>query len=279
MKPKSIVILSLILLVSACVSKKKYKIETDKVSRLRDSVELVVFKLDQCLQEKINQKNHIDSLESNITHLKATGNALLIQLSELSVITKAQAESIKASLDAISSKDAYINKLQKEKSHVDSVNLALVLNLKGALKDVNDQDIEINVEGSIVFISVSDKLLFSSGSYTVTPEAMEVLGKVADVLKAQPTIRFMVEGHTDNKPIKGSFMKDNWDLSVLRATSVVRTLQNYFNIDPTRMIATGVSEYKPVAPNDNDENRSLNRRTRIIMIPELDKFFELLKVK
>lgn len=279
MKFKHLFSIALMILLGACVSKKKHKLATDRVARLKDSVDMVIFRLDQCLAEKSDQKNRIDSLESNILHLKATGNSLLIQLSELSVVTKAQAESIKKSLDAISSKDAYIQDLQKAMARKDSINLALVMNLKGALKDVNDQDVEINIDGSAVFISVSDKLLFTSGSYEVTPAAMKVLEKVADVLKAQPEIRFMVEGHTDNKPINGKLIRDNWDLSVLRATSVVKVLQNYFSIDPARMFAAGRGEYQPLVPNSSDENRSLNRRTRIVIIPELDQFFKLLQPK
>jgi chemotaxis protein MotB len=279
MKVKIIFVLLLSILVVSCVSKKKYKSQMARVEILRDSVEMVVNQLDQCLADKQKNKSEIENLESEVLRLKATSNALLNQLSELSVITKTQAESIKKSLENLSSKDAYIKDLQIAMARKDSMNLALVMNLKGALVDINDEDVDIKIEGSAVFISVSDKLLFTSGSYTLTSEAMLVLSKVARVLNGQPEIRFMVEGHTDNKPISNKSMKDNWDLSVLRATSVVRTLQNNFSIDPARMIAAGRSEYMPVAPNDSDNNRSLNRRTRIVIIPELDQFFKLLEPK
>lgn len=279
MNTRILTVLTMIILMSACVSKKKYAAQLARVDRLKDSVDMVIFKLDQCLADKENRDLKIVTLEEEVLHLKATGNALLNQLSELSVITKAQAESIKQSLANLSTKDAYIKDLQVANARKDSINLALVMNLKGALKDVNDEDVSISIEGTAVFVSVSDKLLFSSGSYDLTPRAMEVLGKVADVLKAQPEVRFMVEGHTDNKPISGKVMKDNWDLSVLRATSVVRTLQNYFSIDPGRMIAAGRGEYMPMVPNSSIENRSLNRRTRIVILPELDQFFRLLEPK
>jgi len=279
MKVKIIFVLLLSILVVSCVSKKKYKSQMARVEILRDSVEMVVNQLDKCQADNQKNKSEIENLESEVLRLKATSNALLNQLSELSVITKTQAESIKKSLENLSSKDAYIKDLQIAMARKDSMNLALVMNLKGALVDINDEDVDIKIEGSAVFISVSDKLLFTSGSYTLTPEAMLVLSKVARVLNGQPEIRFMVEGHTDNKPISNKSMKDNWDLSVLRATSVVRTLQNNFSIDPARMIAAGRSEYMPVAPNDSDNNRSLNRRTRIVIIPELDQFFKLLEPK
>lgn len=157
--------------------------------------------------------------------------------------------------------------------------MSLVMNLKGALQDVNDEDVQIKVEGSAVFISISDKMLFKSGSYEVTAAAKTVLGKVAAVVNAQPDIQFMVEGHTDNKPIKTAFIKDNWDLSVLRATAVTRTLQKDYGVDPKRMIAAGRSEYNSIATNDTEDGRSANRRTRIVILPQLDQFFKLLEPK
>ncbi|HEY1045848.1 MAG TPA: OmpA family protein, partial [Bacteroidia bacterium] len=258
---------------------KKYKEQLTQYSKLQDSTEKVIHLLDVCLADKSNNAKRIESLEAEIAQLKASSNALLNQMSDLSVITKSQAESIKKSMENLNSKDAYIKDLQVAMARKDSLNLALVMNLKGALKDVNDQDIEIKVEGSAVFISVSDKMLFNSGSYDITPRAKEVLGKVAAVLNNQPDIQFMVEGHTDNNPISNKFIKDNWDLSVLRASSVVRTLQKDYGINPARMIAAGRSEYNPLAANDTDANKSLNRRTRIVILPQLDQFFKLLEPK
>jgi len=278
MKNKIAIIL-LLITFSACISKKKYKAQVAQYEQMKENYEKISLELDVCLSNKKKQLDSIEILKREITVLKANSNALLNQMSDLSVITKVQAESIKKSLENINSKDAYIKDLQVAMARKDSLNLALVLNLKGALKDINDTDIEIKVEGSAVFISIADKLLFKSGSYDITAKANEVLGKVADVLKSQPDIQFMVEGHTDNKPIKTSFIKDNWDLSVLRATSVVRALQIDFGIPPTRMIASGRSEYIPLTANDTEANRSLNRRTRIVIIPQLDQFFKLLEPK
>jgi chemotaxis protein MotB len=157
--------------------------------------------------------------------------------------------------------------------------MALVLNLKGALKDVNDQDVQVKVEGSAVLINLSDKMLFKSGKYDLTPSAKNILSKVAQVINAQPDIQFMVEGNTDNKKIKTQFIKDNWDLSVLRATSVARTLQTDYGVDPGRIIAAGRGEYHPIDSNDTDDGRSMNRRTSIIILPQLDQFFKLLEPK
>lgn len=245
--------------------------------KLQDSTGVIIHRLDQCLANQTDNVKKIQQLESEVAQLKASSNALLNQMSDLSVITKAQAESIKASIANISSKDAYIKDLQSAMARKDSLNMALVLKLKGALADINDQDVEIKVEGSAVFISVSDKLLFTSGSYNITPQAKVVLEKVATVLKSQPEIQFMVEGHTDNNPISTKFIKDNWDLSVLRATSVVRMLQVDFGLDPKRMIAAGKSEFVPVTSNDTEEGKAANRRTRIVILPQLDQFFKLLE--
>lgn len=279
MKKTFIVAAAISMALTSCVSKKKYKTQITKYEHLQDSTEKIIYQLDQCLSEKTNNAKKISDLEAEVAQLKASGNALLNQMSDLSVITKAQAESIKQSMENINSKDQYIKNLQQAMARKDSLNMALVLNLKGALKDVNDSDVEIKVEGSAVFISVSDKLLFSSGSYDITPRAKEVLGKVAAILKAQSDLQFMVEGHTDNNPIKTKAIKDNWDLSVLRASSVVRSLQTDFGIDPKRMIAAGRSEYQPLAENSTEEGKSANRRTRIVILPQLDQFFKLMEPK
>lgn len=279
MKKTFIVAAAISMALTSCVSKKKYKTQITKYEHLQDSTEKIIYQLDQCLSEKTNNAKKISDLEAEVAQLKLSGNALLNQMSDLSVITKAQAESIKQSMENINSKDQYIKNLQQAMARKDSLNMALVLNLKGALKDVNDSDVEIKVEGSAVFISVSDKLLFSSGSYDITPRAKEVLGKVAAILKAQSDLQFMVEGHTDNKPIKTKAIKDNWDLSVLRASSVVRSLQTDFGIDPKRMIAAGRSEYQPLADNTTDEGKAANRRTRIVILPQLDQFFKLMEPK
>jgi chemotaxis protein MotB len=161
----------------------------------------------------------------------------------------------------------------------DSLNLALVMNLKGAVGSMDDKDINIKVDKGVIYIDISDKLLFNTGKYEVTKRAKEVLGKVALVLKNQPDIEFMVEGHTDNVPFARGVLLDNWDLSVKRATSVVRILQKDYGLDPAKMSAAGRSEYKPIASNDDKDGRSENRRTRILILPQLDQFFKLLETK
>lgn len=281
------------LVATSCVSSKKFKAETAKLDDMKKSYSLLEDELKDCEDmkadllkqkrslevEKDGLQRRIEDLLKQIDFLKENNTTILNQLKDLSVISNAQAESIKKSLENIGAKDAYIQDLQSAISRKDSLNLALVMNLKSALADINDKDVEIKVEKSAVYISISDKMLFKSGSYDVTDKAMVVLEKVARVLKAQPDIEFIVEGHTDSVPIKSSCIKDNWDLSVLRATSVVRILQNNFQLDPKRMTAGGRSEYLPVAENTTADGRSLNRRTRIVIIPQLDQFFKLLENK
>jgi chemotaxis protein MotB len=223
----------------------------------------------------------IDELNKQVDFLKSNNNVVLSQLKDLSVVTGAQAESIKKSLDNIGAKDLYIQGLQSSMARKDSINMNLVMNLKGAIGDLNDGDINVKVDKGVVYVDISDKLLFKSGSFTITDKAKVVLGKVAKVLAAQPAIEFMVEGHTDSKQLisGGNLMEDNWDLSVKRATTIVRILQDTYGIEPKRMTAAGRSEYIPVVENDTPEHRAANRRTRIVILPQLDQFFQLLEKK
>ena len=170
-----------------------------------------------------------------------------------------------------------IRKLQDAVTRRDSVNLSLVQSLKGVLGNLDDEDIEISVEKGVVFVSISDKLLFSSGSYNINSAAKSVLGKVAKVVNNKPDFEFLVEGHTDNVPFKSGVLVDNWDLSAKRATSIVRTLQNEFNVDPKRMTAAGRSYYVPVASNDSATERAKNRRTRIVVLPKIDQFYSMIE--
>lgn len=273
------VCLLLAIVSSGCISRKKYNEQVSKYNTLKADYDTTESNLQRCLSEKDQKLQDLQKLEKEMAELKANSTTMLKQLSDMSVINSTQAESIRRSLENINSKDVYIKDLQMAMARKDSLNLALVMNLKGALKDVNDEDINIKVEGSAVFINISDKMLFRSGSYQILPRAKEVLGKVADVIKAQESMQFMVEGHTDNKSISTPAIKDNWDLSVLRATAVVRVLQKSYGVDPSKIIAAGRSEYVPLSGNESAEGRAINRRTRIVIMPQLDQFFKLMEVK
>jgi len=275
------------LLFSSCVSKKLFKEEQAKYSQLETEYARLQAQLKDCntqtaadAQNKAALEGEIASLKKQIDYLKENNTVALKQLENLSVISGSQAESIKKSLDNIGAKDAYIQDLQSAIARKDSLNLALVTNLKGAIGNMDDKDINIKVDKGVVYIDISDKLLFKSGSYVVNEKASEVLGKVALVLKNQPSIEFMVEGHTDNVAYKGNnLLQDNWDLSVKRATAVVRLLQDKYGLDPAHITAAGRSEYVPVADNSTAEGRAANRRTRIVILPQLDQFFKLLEPK
>ncbi len=270
---KRILILSLTLplLFTACVSKKKYAELESKYQECDSKLSTAKLELAACLDDR-------ESANKEIKYLKNTNYKLLHSVGELSTLSKKEAENLEKSLESLKEKDMRITTLNQAVNRKDSVMLALVTRLKGSLGNLNDEDIQINVEKGVVYVSISDKLLYESGSYTVTSRAKEVLGKVAKVVKDNEGIEIMVEGHTDNKPVKSSASyKDNWDLSTLRATAVVRILQNDFNVDPARMVAAGRSYYVPLQTNDSAEGRSANRRTRIIVLPKLDEFYGMIE--
>lgn len=270
----------------SCVSSKKLKSLQSKYDSLNNAYSNLQNDLRNCnnktaslTQDKSNCDAQVAALQKQIAFLKENNTQALKQLEDMSVISSSQAESIQQSLKNIGAKDAYIESLQNALAHKDSLNMALVNNLKGAIGDLNDKDINVKVDKGVVYVDISDKLLFASGKYEVTKRAQEVLGKVAQVLKAQPDIEFMVEGHTDNVPFRRGLLLDNWDLSVKRATAVIRILQNKYGLEPAKMAAAGRGEYVPVASNDNADGRALNRRTRIVILPQLDQFFKLLEHK
>ena len=258
------------ILLSSCVSQKKYNELEAKQRDTQDQLNTATVKLNSCLDEK-------ERLNSQISNLNNTNAALLNNVGDLATLSKKEAENMERSLESIKEKDLAIRSMQDAMNKKDSVTLALVTSLKGALGDLSDEDIEINVEKGVVYVSISDKLLFDSGRYNITSRAKEVLGKVATVVKNKPNIEFMVEGHTDNKPISTSMFEDNWDLSVKRATSVVRVLQDEFGVEPARMTAAGRSYYIPVASNETAEGRAKNRRTRIVVLPKLDQFYSMIE--
>ncbi|WP_417887174.1 OmpA/MotB family protein [Zunongwangia sp.] len=269
---KKIMLLSatVAILLSSCVSKKKYSDLEAKQKETQDQLNTATVKLNACLEDK-------NEMTERIKVLNNTNAALLNNVGDLATLSKKEAENLERSLESIKEKDLAIQSMRDAINKKDSVTLALVTSLKGALGNMNDEDIEINVEKGVVYVSISDKLLFDSGRYNVTSQAKQVLGKVATVIKDKPDIEFMVEGHTDDKSISTSMFRDNWDLSVKRATSVVRVLQDEFNVDPKRMTAAGRSYYKPVASNETAEGRAKNRRTRIVVLPKLDQFYGMIE--
>jgi len=266
--------LGVTLLLSSCVSSKKYADLEAKHKSTQDLLNSATVKLNDCLEEKATASSRLQTLEDQNAFLKANNQDLINNMGNLTTLTTKGAENLEKSLESLQEKDLTIRKLNDAITRRDSVNLSLVQSLKGVLGNLDDEDIEISVEKGVVFVSISDKLLFSSGSYNVTSRAKEVLGKVAKVVNNKPDFEFMVEGHTDDVPYRGNgSLLDNWDLSVKRATAVVRILQNDFNVDPKRMTAAGRSEYVPVSTTE----KSKNRRTRIVVLPKIDQFYSMIE--
>lgn len=267
----------LAILASSCVSQKKYAELEAKQKETQDLLNSATVKLNDCLEEKATATSRLTSLETENEFLKSTNQGLIKQIGDMTTLTAQGAENLEKSLESLQEKDLTIRKLQDAVTRRDSVNLSLVQSLKGVLGNLDDQDIEVSVEKGVVFVSISDKLLFRSGSYNVTSDAKAVLGKVAKVVNNKPDFEFMVEGHTDNVPYKSGVLQDNWDLSAKRATSIVRILQNDFGVDPKRMTAAGRSYYVPLASNDTAASRARNRRTRIVVLPKLDQFYSMIE--
>ena len=237
---------------------------------------------DTLRKQKSALQSDANNLDMLLTASKENNTALRKQLQDLSALSSSQAESIKRSLDNIGAKDAYIMDLRMAVSRRDSINLVVLLDLKGTIGA--QPGVNIRNEKGTLSLDLADSLLFNSdsNSYTLNDKAKSVLGRLARVLHDQPDIEFVVEGHTDSiapNPQDSASAPDNWDLSVRRATSIVRTLQHEYHIAPSRMTAAGRSDYIPIASNDTPEGRAANRRTRIVIIPQADPLTRLLKQK
>ena len=273
---KKAVTMILTVFLASCVSQKKFTELEQLQQNTKSLLDTTTIKMNACEEEKEAALASLETLKEQNKFLNANNQDLINNIGNLTTLSQKGAENLERSLESMKEKDLRIEKMQDAVTKKDSVTLALVTSLKGVLGNMSDDDIEINVEKGVVYVSISDKLLFRSGSYTVTSRAKAVLGKVAKVVNDKPEIEFMVEGHTDNVPIKADGILDNWDLSVKRATAVIRILQNDFDVSPERMTASGRSYYVPIADNDTARNRAKNRRTRIVILPKLDQFYDLI---
>ncbi len=269
-----------IILLSSCVSQKKFAdLQGDYDAAKQELTDTKARVLD-CQVEKDKLANKISSLESQNKFLNENHERSIRQIENLTMLSQSASSNIKDVIAQLSEKDKYINGIRGAMSRKDSINLALAVNLKSALSaGIQDEDIMVEVEKTVVYISISDKLLFKSGSSIISTKAKSLLQKVATVIAEKPDMEVMVEGYTDDRPINTARTKDNWDLSTQRATSVIRVLQDDYKIDPKRLIAAGRSEYLPLASNDTPDGRSRNRRTRIVILPKLDQFFDILEQK
>ncbi len=274
---KKLLLLSVfsMLLLSSCVSKKKYTDLEAKQKETQDLLNTATVKLNSCLSDKAASDARVAGLQDQLADMRSTNQDLINTKGNLTTLTQKGAENLEKSLESLKERDLKITRLQDALTRKDSVTLAIVTSLK---RDVglSDPDIQINVEKGVVYISIADKLLFQSGSYNVTSRAKEVLAKVAKVVNSKPDFECMVEGHTDTVPFKSGVLLDNWDLSVKRATSIVRVLED-LGVPSKQLVASGRGEYIPLVGNDTAENRAINRRTRILVLPKIDQFYEMVE--
>jgi chemotaxis protein MotB len=275
---------SIALLLPACVSKKQHAALQASKETVMNRLEECTRGLDACRGEKAvlearmaELQNKNEHLKDQVAQLNGTNAALLNNVSQMATLSQKEATNLEKSLEQIREQDLRIRTLQDALTKKDSVTLALVVSLKSSLGNLNDTDVVVNVEKSVVFIELSDKMLFKSGSTELSPRAKEVLSKVATVLNDKPDQEVLVEGHTDNVPIKRDCFKDNWDLSASRAITISRVLQSEYKVDPSRISAAGRSEYLPKTGNDTAEGRSANRRIRIVILPKLDQFYGMIE--
>jgi len=282
MMKKILTLLVMTTLIVSCVSKKKYvelegdltetRGELQKTTVEKEALETKMAKIEKRVEIYNAQVN---SLQTDNTNLTESNNQKMDLLADNSAL---MSENMKAKLQETLAK-LPPESLEGAKTLKDSMNIAISYNLEKSINENNidnDGDIEVKIDQTVVMISVADSLLFRSGSFTVSSKAHSLLTKLADVIKAEPSIDVMIEGHTDSKGIHTETIVDNWDLSVKRSTAIVRVLQNKYKVDPARLIPSGRSSYVPLTDNSTYKNRARNRRTNIIIMPNLNKFFALM---
>ncbi len=260
-------------MLTSCVSKKKYVALEGELNDTRSTLQKTRVEKEEIEDKYAAIEQRVAEYNSKINSLR-TENEGMMEMNDLTVMSKNTKEKMKSTIAKMDPE-----KVKGAKTLEDSINLAVSYNLKQNISEGADEDdIDISVDETVVMINVSDKLLFGSGSYRVTKEAQPLLKKLAEVINSEPAMEVMIEGHTDDRTmVKDSYLKDNWDLSVRRATSIVRLLQDKYDVEPSKLIAAGRSSYQPLVENTNKDNMAKNRRTRIVIIPNLDKFFAMLE--
>ena len=279
MKSKRILLIAgatLVIALGSCVSKTKYVALQDQYNDLnRDYTAMQV----ALAESKANHKSVEALLEEarrNNSELKQAYGVLQGNLAQSLEQNSQGNVNIAKLVDEINASNRYIKQLVEAKSKSDSLNMVLTNNLTRSLSRDDLKDVDIKVLKGVVYISLADNMLFRSGSYEISDRAMEILGKIAKIIKDYNNYDVLVEGNTDNVPISRQNIRNNWDLSALRASSVVQVLQNRFGVNPSRLTAGGRGEYNPVASNDSNFGRQQNRRTEIIITPSLDQFMDLI---
>ncbi|HLS11903.1 MAG TPA: flagellar motor protein MotB [Flavobacteriaceae bacterium] len=264
-----------LVLATSCVSKKKY-------TELENKYDHTTSTLVKTTQEKEEAEAKLARIEDRVSDYNAKirsltdSNSKKLENLDGVVVSDEMKSKMRAALADIDQ-----DELKDARTLKDSMSVLISHNLKKGLdssfSDENEEDVKISIDETVVMISVSDKLLFNSGSAVVSSKANSLLQRLADLINSEPAMEVLVEGHTDGQSVKpGSYVRDNWELSVLRSTAVIRKLENSFDVDPKKLIAAGRSSYMPIASNDSVEGRAKNRRTRIVILPNLDKFLAML---
>jgi len=275
MKKLYALLLTTSIILVSCGPNKELVAAQVKLKNTQDLLNTATVKLNSCLSDKAVSDASLNALRDQLSDLRKTNDALITNTKEITLLTAKGADNLEKTLESLQERDLKINRLQDAITRKDSVTLAIVSSLKKSV-GIDDPDIEINVEKGVVLISIADKLLFKSGSFIVTEKAKTVLEKVAKVISDKPDFEAMIEGHTDSQSYSNGILVDNWDLSVKRSTSIIRELQT-MGVNPAQLIAAGRSSYVPLTDDDTALNRSKNRRTRVVVMPKIDQFYEMIE--
>ena len=264
-----------LIVLNSCGARKELTAAQEKLKNTEDLLNTATVKLNSCLSDKAVADANLTALRDQLQDLRKTNDALISSTEQMTLLTSKGADNLEKTLESLQERDLKINRLQDAITKKDSITLAIVSSLKKSV-GIDDPDIEVSVEKGVVYISIADKLLFKSGSFVVTEKAKGVLEKVAKVINDKPDFEAMIEGHTDSRSYSNGVLVDNWDLSVKRSTSVIRILQG-MGVNPAQLIAAGRSSYVPLTENDTAMSRSKNRRTRVVVLPKIDQFYEMIE--
>ncbi|TLF43960.1 OmpA/MotB family protein [Maribacter aurantiacus] len=270
MKKLSIIGVASIVLLSSCVSKKKYVALEDNLAQTQSRLTKTQVEKEELETKMAKIEARVEEYNSKINSLKEINDSQYTTVDDVAVMSNNTKANMRKTLENVDPA-----KLAEAKTLQDSMNLAVSYKLEQSIAD-EGEDVDVSIDKTVVMINISDELLFNTAGYRVSNKADNVLKKLADVINSEPSMEVMVEGHTDSRTINTPLFEDNWDLSVKRATSIVRELQNEYNVNPKQLIAAGRSSYLPLVENDSKENMAKNRRTKIVILPNLDKFFALM---
>ncbi len=272
--------LPIVIMVAAtalgCVSNKKYAELQSNYNKSLDTNSKLKQSWQVTQQELAVSRNQVQNLQDQIASAKSNAAALQDALSKCLAGNNQGNENIAKLADQITASSKYIQQLVNLKNKSDSLNLILTTNLTRSLSPDETKDVDVKVLKGVVYISLSDNMLYKSGSYLISDKANATLTKIAKIINDYSSYDVLIEGNTDNVPIAQTNIRNNWDLSGLRASSVVQALQTTYNVDPKRLTAGGRGEYNPIADNSTPAGKAQNRRTEIIITPKLDQFMSLI---